>query len=528
MNIQDTRRIQLVNLAGGLDMETPGLSVEPGRMLSCKNYEIDTLGGYSRIEGYERYDGQPAPSDAETEVGMIDRRAAILAVPGSGPIRGLRVFKYEAYAFRDSEDGTQCYMYKATPTGWTVVTTPTLLPGGSYDIKAYNFKATGTSELIYGSDGVNPAFVFDGTDFTQITIDGESRAPSYCAAHNMVLFLGIDDGTVYYSAVGEPTNFDPLADAGVFGGGDFLTGLVPTIGGALCVQMRNKIAMLYGSNPTDWEKRDLRNHDDQIGAIPFSTCTYSDLYYLDDRGITSLTASQNFGNFQSATFSRGVNPFLRIRRGGFACSHVSKRKNQMRWYFNPTAALTGSEVLTATFVNGQMAGFTRQVLNIRAACCTSGELDSNEEIILVGGEDGFVYRMDKGTSFDGLAIESYFRTAFGNAGQPQRKKSYKGGIFNVQAGNNTTIKIKPLFNYNDPTISAHRLRELGIVGGGSNWDEGNWGEFLWSAQVLSEGRADIQGIARNIALLVYSNSATAKPHTFFDVQLIYSLRGLTQ
>lgn len=526
--IQDTRKIQAITLTGGLDMETPGLSVEPGRMLSCKNYDIDSLGGYSRIEGYERFDGQPEPTDAEDAVEMGQRRGLILPLPGGGPVRGLTVYKGIVYGFRDTEDGTECRMYKSSSTGWELITTPVLLPGGRYDIKAYNFKATGTSEIIYGADGVNPAFVFDGTTLTQITIPGESGAPSFACAHNMVMFLGMADGTVYYGAVGEPTNFDPLDDAGVFGGGDFLTGLVPTVGGALCVQMRNRIALLYGSNPTDWSKRDLRNHDDQVGATAFSTCTFNDLYYLDDRGITSLTASQNFGNFQSATFSRGVNPMLRVRRGRFVCSHVSRRKNQMRWYFNPIADLAGSEILTATFVNGQMAGFTRQVLNHRMACCASGELLSGEEIIVVGAIDGMVYRMDKGTSFDGDNIESYFRTAFGHANQPRRKKSYKGAIFNVQAGNEVPISIKPLFDYNDPQIAAHRLDELNIVGGGSNWDEGNWNQFVWSAQVLSEGRADIQGIARNIALLVYSNTATAKPHTFFDVQITYSLRGLTQ
>lgn len=526
--IKETRRVDAITFAGGLDMETPGLSVEPGRMLSCKNYEIDALGGYSRIEGYERLDGHPSPAEATEESTEDARRGEINAVPGSGPVRGVAVFKGNSYAFRDSEDGSAAFMYQATPTGWQVVTTPALLPGGKYDLKTYNFKATGTSEVLIGSDGVNPAFIFDGTTFTQITIPGESRAPSYCCPHNMTLFLGFSDGTIYYSVVGTPTSFDPLLDAGEMGAGDFLTGLVPAIGGALCIQMKNKIAMLYGATPADWEKRDLRNHDDKIGATPFSTLTFNDLYYLDDRGLTTLSSSQNFGNFQSATFSRGINPALRNLRGRFVCAHISRRKNQMRWYFAPKTALAGSEILTATFVNGQMAGFTRQVMSFRAACCASGELSDGEEIILVGSDTGMVYRMDKGNSFDGDYIEAYFRTAFGHSGNPRIKKSYKNAIFNVQAGSETSISVKPLFDYSDPLIAAHRLDELSISGGGASWDEGNWGEFRWSSQVLSEGRADFQGIARNIAVLVYSKSKTAKPHTFFDVQLTYSPRGLTQ
>lgn len=527
--IKDTRQIQFIELTGGLDLETPGLSVQPGRMLSCKNYEIDTLGGYSRIEGYERYDGQPSPSaPLLTQDQMIARRANIQKPPGSGQIRGLAIFQGTAYVWRDNADGSECVLLKSSATGWQSVTTPELLPGGRIDAKLYNFAATAATQILYGADGVNPAFVFDGTTYTQITIPGETRAPVHACAHNGYLFLGMSDGTVYYSVVGDPTNFDPAEDAGVFGGGDSLTGLVPTVGGALCVQMRNRISILYGSSPTEWSKQDLRSHDDQVGAIAYSTLTFNDLYYLDDRGITSLSASQSFGNFQSATFSRGVNPFLRQRRGRFACAHVSRRKNQMRWFFSPLVELGGSECLTATFVNGQMAGFTRQVLNHQVVCAASGEMGSGEEIILLGTSDGWVLRADMGTSFDGEVIESYFRTAFGHASQPRRKKSYKGAIFNVQATTRVPLTIKPLFDYNDPLIAAHRLDDLDIIGGGANWDEGNWGEFIWSAQVLSEGRADIQGIGRNIALLVYCKTADAGPHTFFDVQLTYSMRGITQ
>ena len=527
--IRDTRQIQFINFEGGLDLETPGLSVQPGRMLSCKNYEIDTLGGYSRVEGYERFDGQPSPSaELLTDVERDDRRADIQKPPGVGPIRGIGILNGQPYVFRDSEDGTKCYLYKSTATGWELVVTPPLAPGGRYDIKTYNFKATADTKVMYGADGVNPAFVFDGDTFDQVTIPNEDRPPVFACAHNNYLFVGIEDGTVYYSAVGDPLNFDPLEDAGVFGAGDTLTGLVPTVGGALAVLMRNRISILYGSSPTEWSKNDLRSHDDQVGAIAHSVLTFNDLYYLDDRGITSLSATQSFGNFQSATFSRGVNPLLRRLRGRFICSLVSRRKNQMRWYFNPVASLSGSEVLTATFVNGQMAGFTRQVLKHKAACAGSGELPNGEEIILLGTDDGWVLRMDIGTSFDGEPIESYFRTAFGHAGQPRRKKSYKGAIFNVQATNRVPLSIKPMFDYNDPQIMAHRIDDLDVIGGGANWDEGEWNEFYWSAQVMSEGRADIQGIARNIALLVYSNTATAGPHTFFDVQLTYSMRGITQ
>lgn len=50
-------------LGGGLDLVTPALAMPAGRCISVLNYEAEAR-GYRRIQGYERFDGRPAPSDA--------------------------------------------------------------------------------------------------------------------------------------------------------------------------------------------------------------------------------------------------------------------------------------------------------------------------------------------------------------------------------------------------------------------------------------------------------------------------------
>lgn len=57
-------RYDLIRLAGGLDQVTPTLSLKPGVMRRAANFECSITGGYTRIAGYERYDGRPAPSAA--------------------------------------------------------------------------------------------------------------------------------------------------------------------------------------------------------------------------------------------------------------------------------------------------------------------------------------------------------------------------------------------------------------------------------------------------------------------------------
>lgn len=49
---------------GGLNTEDPPLQIKPGELLGCKNYEPGVRGGYRRVDGFERFDGRGAASDA--------------------------------------------------------------------------------------------------------------------------------------------------------------------------------------------------------------------------------------------------------------------------------------------------------------------------------------------------------------------------------------------------------------------------------------------------------------------------------
>jgi hypothetical protein len=55
---------ELIRLGGGLDLVTPSLSLAPGVARSALNFECSITGGYTRIAGYERFDGRPSPSSA--------------------------------------------------------------------------------------------------------------------------------------------------------------------------------------------------------------------------------------------------------------------------------------------------------------------------------------------------------------------------------------------------------------------------------------------------------------------------------
>ena len=54
----------VIFLNGGLDEVTPPFELKPGVCRKMLNFEQSVFGGYRRIGGYERLDGQQKPSAA--------------------------------------------------------------------------------------------------------------------------------------------------------------------------------------------------------------------------------------------------------------------------------------------------------------------------------------------------------------------------------------------------------------------------------------------------------------------------------
>ncbi len=57
-----SQRTNTYLFAGGLDPSTSPLLLPPGRVMSGINYEA-VMEGYRRMDGIERFDGRPAPSE---------------------------------------------------------------------------------------------------------------------------------------------------------------------------------------------------------------------------------------------------------------------------------------------------------------------------------------------------------------------------------------------------------------------------------------------------------------------------------
>lgn len=62
MSTQNQYEPQTITCDGGLDLVTPKLLTAPGSLTDVLNFEVGTRIGYSRVDGYDRFDGKTSPS----------------------------------------------------------------------------------------------------------------------------------------------------------------------------------------------------------------------------------------------------------------------------------------------------------------------------------------------------------------------------------------------------------------------------------------------------------------------------------
>lgn len=398
----------------------------------------------------------------------------------------------------------------------------TRAPGGSVELITANFTGSTATVKMYGADGVNPAFEFDGTNYIPIHTGMATDTPSHVHFHRNYLFLSFL-GSVQISSIGTPYSWTPVTGGSELGTGDVVTGFVTqsgtSAGAALAIYTRGKTFMLYGTTQANMT---LVPSIFDLGYAPFTMQPVSNnTYGLTNRGIQALITTLTYGDFDYASISHLVQPLITAKRGMETCSTSSKTKNQYRLFFNDGTALVVG--LTGDKPNGILP------LNygIPVRCMTTDTLTTGEEVCYFGSDDGYVYQDNTGTSFDGDAIEAWIRPAFNNLKSPSIRKQFRRAVFEVQTEGYASVNCAYDLGYANPEVSPSApYPDLGLIGAGGYWDQVTWDNFTWDAQVFATPSISIDGTEKNISFLFYSNRAQDKPHCVTGCSLHYSVRRI--
>jgi hypothetical protein len=395
----------------------------------------------------------------------------------------------------------------------------TMAVGGRFEFEKCNFSGQLVTRRIYGCDGVNPPFEFDGDTLAPIATGLSPNNPVHIRFHKNFLFIAQAASLVYCGA-GTPFKWSSIDGGGEIATGDTITGLITLPGSqstaTLGVYLRSNAAFLYGTDPTTFNFVTFNN---SIGAIPYSVQNLFDTFFLDDLGVVTLKTTLNWGNFLPSTLTKNILPFIARERGNLVASSVSRAKSQYRLFFGDGYALY------CTVLNQQYLGCGLALFPDIFTCVDTTKLVSDTEATYVGGQSGYVYQLDVGTSFDGAVISAYFVTAWDPVKSPRILKRFRAASIEVQGGSYAQIQYGYQLGYDSdqipqiPPVAANL--NLGSV---PHWDSFVWDAFTWDGVGITPTDVDQTGVAENIRVTISSGTNYIASYTVNSIIHHYSMR----
>ena len=373
-----------------------------GSATTLQNFEPSKEGGYRRINGYQKF----SPD----------------VVPGVGPVLGIKVVNPdEALAVRS--DGAVSKVYFSTGSAWTLLATSPYA-GGKCRFVDYNF---GGVHKIAFVDGVSyPAIFNDDTNtVTYMTAPAEIEGAAFVAVFKGTTFYAKGD-KLYFTAPFSDTDFSAANGGGVISVGHTVTGMI-VFREQLIVFSRNKIQRIVGTTISDFAMQPIT---DSIGCLDADTIQEvgGDIMYLAPDGIRLLSATDRIGDFgldiASDPITADVKAFTTTSVN--YASIVIRKKAQYRIFgYVPSEQASVAKGLIAT-------KFSAQGSENIAWAATSGikayvadsKYTSNNETILFANEDGYVYELEVGYSFDGQPIEAIYESPFMSVTDPRTRKTF--------------------------------------------------------------------------------------------------------
>ena len=395
----------------------------------------------------------------------------------------------------------------------------TLQPSGRVGTIISNFGGYTEVPSLYGADGVNPAFeLYEDGRYVRIYTGMNPDNPTHITAHKNHLFLSYKS-SVQHSAPGNPHNWNPVDGAGEISLSSAVTEWLVQPGdqssGAMAIYTRNDTYMLYGTGQANWN---LTPYNVGTGAIAYTGQNMSSSFVLDDRGVINLATTLNYGNFDTSALTLNIRPFIQARRNLAVASCVNREKSQYRVFFSDGTAIY------LTMANNLMLGAMPIQFPIRVTCMVEGEKPDGSETSFFGADNGFVYRLDAGGSFDGDNIPANLSLVYNAINSPRILKRYRKASVEMTGESYAQIEFSYDLGYRSAFIDQPDGFDASSDLRSSYWDSFTWDRFVWDGGELSPSEIEMNGTAENVSIRVSSVSNLFLPFTVNSIILHYTPR----
>lgn len=505
----------IVNCIGGLDTNRDVLSQgreAPGSATQLVNYEPAIIGGYRRISGYSNVYG---------------------TVAGTGPVLGVAVAEDvndAIFACRKPSVGTS-YFYKwdNTTSAWVAITTPGTVTMDN--VKKVRFiRYNWVSVKLALTDGVNPAAIYDGTTYTQITHTNAPAAPKYLASYKNHLFLAGDPSSpfnLYFSAPLAETDFSPANGSGVINVG-FEIVQIKTFRDTLYIFGKNAIKALSGTNIADFVVSEVTSN---LGCIiPDSVIELGgNLLFVGPDGFRPVAGTNKIGDVELETLSKKIQFSINVLLSEMIVEEIDpetlstvvlRKKSQFR-LFLPTQGTLGILGGLRQREGGIEFEYS-QLFDFSVTCAASGYVGI-DEIVIHGGADGKVHQQEVGNSFDGNEILSIYQTPYYYFDDPTIRKNFYNVSTFMRSEGPTTITLGVSYDFDD-TLNVFNPANYDITTTGA---AAYYNEAVYDALATYDGnpspveKTNIAGSGFSISYKYVTNN-TSPSHTIQGLVLNYA------
>lgn len=396
-----------VQCKGGLVLNVDTLTqgtLMPGTARVLQNFEPSISGGYRRINGFIKFDSTTVPGDS------------------NAPILGTKVALGGIFAVRmvnAGGGGESNSIYFSTGSGWSAVLNGTARPGGVVKARFINYSIS--APVVILTDGVNAAWKWNGTVETTLNGAGAPTNPKYSAFYrNRLVLSGYSANTsaITVSSPNDDTNYAAISGAVEINVGDVVTG-IKTFREVLYIFCTNSIKKLIGSSIADFEIQDVTKN---IGCIGHDTIQEigGDLIFLAQDGLRSMAATERIDDIELGLVSTNIQPIITPILGQaiddyLFSSCAVRNKSQYRLFVNNPSYdeannlnYLGKFQDSPTIPQGNYEWAT--IIGVKPYCADSDYTNDQEYSIIGHPTNGYVYRMESGSTFDGTNIVAIYRT----------------------------------------------------------------------------------------------------------------------
>ena len=551
-------------VGGGLILNKSNFVVPPGAALELENFEPDTGGGYRRINGYEKWASAVVPfttSDTEpvlmsalygTEVIAARGESVYRSTDASNAVSGALTnvaatvtvtsttgFTVTGTIFIGSEQITYTGLTTTTFTGCTrgangtanvahsdtdpVYQTWTVIDSGrtaalKYTFRRINFSGT---ELLAFADGANNASYWNGTSVTDVNGTNAPADPHYISVFKNTGFyagMSANPQEIIFTAPLTLDDFSVANGAGSFVIDSPVTGMI-VFRDALFIFSANRIYKLVGSSQADYQLQPVTR---EIGCRNGWTIKEfaGDVVFLGPDGLRTIAGTDKIGDVDLGTISKPIQELFQNRTDvGSFDAVVIPNKTQYRITFNEDDSLASKT--TGVICVRTAEGYEFSTTKGLRTSCSDSEVYNGDFFIIHGSYDGYVYRDEKGDTFDGTTIIGRYRSPDLTAGDPGIRKAFQRVIINYAPEGSVNSDLFLRYDYENPSTARPEAYPFDSTQVVALYGSSTYGVATYGGQTDPLVRQPVEGSGFSVALRVV-DSGVSTPYSLKGFQLEFT------